>query len=399
MSLIRRLEYQKQEILAIKTRKLVKREQMKKLEKWMNTDMIKVITGPRRSGKSFLAMMALPSSGYAYVNFDDDMLVSANMDEIIEGLKIVYVNFDTILMDEVQNRNKWELMLNAMKRMGYNIIVTGSNANLLSSELSTHLTGRYVEIKLFPFSYREFISAKGGKPDDASLINQYLFHGGFPEVVVKDYDSIEYLKTLFDSVVFKDIVKRYGIRKQAELLSLSRILLSNFSNIASMKKLAAGSGLSYPTIMKFLHYLEQAYLVILSRQFSFKQKEKERFTRFKTYAIDTGFYAGKSFGRRMENAVAVELCRRNHELMHVHGKNEIDFVVHDGNSLELIQVTADPENERELRFLVSYSPKFSGNVKRTVITYDYEDRKTVSWYGKSAEVEFVPLWKWLYSCP
>ena len=202
--------------------------------KEITSGIIKVIVGPRRAGKSFFALHELGRAGsFGYVNFDDEKLVEVkDYDEIMAAVNSVYGSPKFLLFDEIQNLDRWELFVNRLQRQGHNLIITGSNSRLLSRELSTHLTGRHNQVNIFPFSFREII-----KKDKKDLtenevkerLHHYLTYGGYPEPKIKKLDYDNYLSTLFDSVIYKDIVKRYRIRSVQAMEDLALYLLSNIS--------------------------------------------------------------------------------------------------------------------------------------------------------------------------
>jgi len=211
----------------------VPREGLKNARENLQNNLIKVIIGPRRAGKSVFSIQMLEGVNFAYLNFDDERLISSSdYDEILKAIRQVYGESKIILFDEIQNLPNWELFVNRLHRRGFNIIITGSNAYLLSRELSTHLTGRYVQFRIFPFSFSEFLRAKEFVMDESlelkerqglllGHLDHYLEKGGYPEIVVKGVDTKNYLTTLFESILFKDIVKRYGVRYPKMLSDLA----------------------------------------------------------------------------------------------------------------------------------------------------------------------------------
>lgn len=139
----------------------IKREKLNFAQKFLDTDLIKIITGPRRAGKSVFAFLLLKNIKFAYINFaDENLLKVKNYDEILNALFEVYPDAKIVFFDEIQNLNNWEIFVNKLQRRGYNIILTGSNAKLLSKELATNLTGRYINIEVLPFSFTEFLTAR-----------------------------------------------------------------------------------------------------------------------------------------------------------------------------------------------------------------------------------------------
>jgi len=393
----------------------VPREGLKNARESLQSNLIKVIIGPRRAGKSVFSIQMLEGVNFAYLNFDDERLASASdYDEILKAIRQVYGESKVILFDEIQNLPNWELFVNKLHRRGFNVIITGSNAHLLSRELSTHLTGRYVQFRIFPFSFLEFLRAKGFAIDEAlelkerqglllSHLDDYLDKGGYPEIVVKDLDAKNYLTTLFESILFKDIVKRYNVRYTKMLSDLAHYLITNHSNEFSYTKVKNILEFrSVHTVENYTKYLTEAFLTFSVDRFSFKLKEQMRSPK-KVYGYDTGminaikFKTGRDIGRLMENLVAVELMRRGGEFYYyrsVNGK-EVDFVIKRGPIMdELIQVCYDINHhatrKRELAALAKTGKDF-GCGHLTILTWDYKAEEKYS--GK--RVNFLPLWNWL----
>ena len=388
--------------------------QLKELDK----DIINVIIGPRRAGKSFFAIHELEKTGnFGYINFDDESLVGIeNYNDLIETLNSLYNNPKILLLDEIQNLPKWELFVNRLQGQGYNLVLTGSNSNLLSSELATHLTDRYISTIIFPFSFKEYFNYSKSSEETTTgemkaKLHDYMIKGGYPEPLVKGLDYNEYLRTLHDAILFKDVVKRHNIRSSGQLGDLSRFLVSNSTNFISYNTLTRLTGLkSAGSITKYTDFLEEAFLFFKLNAFSFKYKEQVKSNK-KIYTIDNGFITSRAFqfsgniGPLYENLAAVELKRRElmGELEFYYYKDalgyEVDFVVKRGLEItELIQVCYNVNDEktrnREVRGLLhGYKDLHCGNL--TVITADYENTETIEWYGIKGEIKFVPLWKWL----
>lgn len=380
-------------------------------------DMIKVVVGPRRSGKSFLAehtVRNLPGR-YGYVNFDDERLSDiSSFDEALVALDNLYGKPTHLLLDEVQNLNKWELVANRLQRQGRRLILTGSNSNLLSAELATHLTGRHREILLFPFSFREalrFPPQELTSVEEKGRLEEYVRSGGFPEPIVKNLDSNEYLRTLVNSVLYKDIVKRFKIRSVQGLENLAKYLFSNVAKEFSCANLAAMTGCrSVHTVQKYLKYMEHAFLFFTVPRFSFKVREQATHNR-KLYCVDNGMATalGVRFsqddGRLIENLVAISLHKRvlNREIQLFFWRNaeheEVDFVVKEGTGIStLLQVCADPSpggtRDREIRALLK-AGKDLNCANYLVLTRDIEKDESVEWFGKKGTIHYTPLWKWL----
>ena len=181
-----------------------------------------------------------PSRGY--VNFDDERLADLrSYDELMAAIDSVYGNPKYLLLDEVQNIPQWELFVSRLQRQGYRLFLTGSNAHLLSSELATHLTGRQIPIVLFPFSFAEYVSSRGEEltqPEIAESLRTYVEQGGMPEPLLHDIDRVSYLRTLWDSIIYRDIVKRHRIREVAGIEDLAGYLLANVTSEYSLNRLA-----------------------------------------------------------------------------------------------------------------------------------------------------------------
>ncbi len=402
------LRGQKKELSIVKNREYVKRNiPLRGLHK----PIIKVITGPRRAGKSFFALHELTDFGY--VNFDDEAITEVDdYDEIVHSVNSVYGKTHMLFLDEIQNLERWELFVNRLQRKGYNLIISGSNANLLSRELATHLTGRHTNVIVFPFSFREYLAYFGNELTEAakkSRFEEYIERGGYPEPLVNDLDYRTYLKTLIDSILFKDIIIRYNPGYPEALKQITRFLISNFSNLISYRSIKDFTGIgSVHTVKKYIGYLEETFMLFELKRFSFKLKEQERANR-KIYVVDPGLVKSLSFefssnlGRLFENLVAIELKKRelNGELEFYYYKKEyeVDFVVQsEGTITDLIQVCYDIDNssvrEREVRGLL-YAQKFLNCRNLIIITNGKYDTEEMEWFGMKGKVKFIPLWKWL----
>ena len=382
----------------------------------LSRDLINVITGPRRAGKSFFAMHAVREHGpFGYVNFDDERLCGlADYDELVVALDALCGEPRHLLLDEVQNLPKWELFVNRLQRQGYQLTITGSNAHLLSSELATHLTGRHAQIVLLPFSFGEYLRSLGGERTQAELVEAlrgYAEVGGYPEPLLKEIDRREYLRTLVHSILYKDIVARHRIRAPQSLDDLASYLMSNTAQECSLNRLARMARFKgVHTVEKYLRCLEEAFLFFSVRRFSPKFREQVRANR-KSYCIDNGLVTAASFrispdtGKLYENLVAIALHRRRLEgeleLYFWKGEqqHEVDFVVKRGPQVrQLIQVCADVSDPRtkarEVRALLKASEELK--CRDLLVVTESEDREErASWFGLEGVVRFVPLWRWL----
>jgi predicted AAA+ superfamily ATPase len=381
-----------------------------------HSDLVQVIIGPRRAGKSFFGMHHLvETKSFGFVNFDDERLVTvSDFDEILEAVMAVYSNPKVLLLDEIQNLSHWELIVNRLQRQGFQLIITGSNSNLLSSELATHLTGRHLPVYLFTFSFSEYLAASEKTLTEAETkekFNDFLTNGGYPEPLMKALDYKEYLQVLFDSILFKDIVKRYSIRYPGSLENLAVWLISNISGEFSLNSLAKQTQISsVHTIRKYLNYLEEAFVFFTLSRFSYKIGEQQRSNK-KIYCYDNGFFKAKAYqfsedhGKLLENAIATELMKRSlqdgSKLFYWKNRDqqEVDFVIQQGTQItDLIQVCWSSEQirtrEREIRALLKASRELRCD-RLLMITYDEESRESFSWFGFEGEVDFVPARKWL----
>ncbi|MFA5961792.1 MAG: ATP-binding protein [Parcubacteria group bacterium] len=408
---------QKMEIAELLETKTIQRDQEVEVRKALKNNLVKVLIGVRRCGKSFLAHQILRGKEYGYVNFDDERFIGAkteDLNDFLEVLNEITPNVKYLLLDEVQNIEGWELFANRLKRSGYNLVITGSNAKLLSQELATHLTGRHVSLELFPFSFGEFLKRKGLQFSGTDLfltknratvkktLEEYLQQGGFPELFSVE-NKKQYLRDLYDKIISRDIMPRHKVRFGKELKELAVYLFSNFGSRFTYRKLQKVFEIkSSHTVKNYVNYLEEAYLIFELLPFSFKLKQQLNSAR-KIYCIDNGMINAISFqnspnsGRMLENLVFLDLKMKNKETYFYINENggEVDFLIRKNNKVtELIQVCYDLKNietkERELSALVKSSKELNCN-KLVVVTWD-EDGEEVY---KDRKIQFIPLWRWL----
>lgn len=382
----------------------------------LSSKQIKLITGPRRSGKSTQALLMLRGKNFAYLNFDDNALLSRWDEELVMAmLSDVYPGYEYLLLDEVQNLDNWDLWVSKLYRNGVNMVVTGSNAKLLSSEMATVLTGRYLQVQMFPFSlgevfewnkldvssFQEDTLAKGKIVQD-----DYLRNGGYPETVEARSITQSYLSTLFDSIVWKDVAKRHKVRNVTDLNDLAMYLVSNFCNPLSYNSIAMDLGFaSVATTKKFMGYLNEPYLFFYLPRYNNKLKLMKNAPN-KVYLVDNGFVSAKAFslsdnmGRLLENQVFVELLRRGYNteksLFYYRSRNdkETDFVTRQGNRIEsLIQVCYDLSSPKTEKREVDSLIECAGELKcdhLMIITWDEERVIEKNGY----RIEVVPVMKW-----
>ena len=384
-------------------------------EMLLSSKLIKLITGPRRVGKSTFALLMLRGKNFAYLNFDSKSLLDA-WDEnlVMRMLDDVYPDYEYILLDEVQNLNGWDLWVSQLYRMGKNLIVTGSNAKMLSSEMATVLTGKYLQVEMLPFSLAEFFEwnntslSQAGNEDEANthaLIDDYLRNGGYPETAASRALTVNYLDTLFDSIIWKDVAQRHKVRNVSDLNALAIYLVSNFCNLVSANNLATELGMSsVATTKKFMDYLHEPYLFFYLPRYNNKLKLMKKASQ-KVYVVDNGFVVAKAFslsdnlGRLLENQVFIELLRRGYNteqtLFYYRSRNdkEVDFVLREGTNIKsLIQVCYDMSSpktaKREVNALVECAEELKCS---NLIIVTNNDERTIEKDGYKIQV--IPISK------
>ena len=410
------------DVLLIQKRELESRFKEKYVERdidlrRINNNLINVIIGPRRSGKSFFAIHVLNKMGsFGYANFDDERLVEVkDYDEIVNTIDSIYNNPKYLLFDEIQNLEKWELFVNRLQRQGHNLVITGSNSKLLSKELATHLTGRHSLTNVSPFSFHESLKLEDkeltGNEIKTKLFS-YVTQGGYPEPLIKKLDHKDYLSTLFASIIYKDIVKRFRVRSVQAIEDLATYMISNIAKEFSYNTLTKVTKCkSVHTVEKYLNYLEEAFIFFKLNRFSFKVKEQMASNK-KIYCVDNGFISAKAFkfspdmGQLYENVVAIELKKlemdgvANIYFWKSKQQEEVDFVVKQGLKVtHLIQVCFDVSDvktkEREIRALIKAGKELKCK-NLVAITEDYEAKEKISWFGVEGNIRFIPLWKLLF---
>ena len=398
------------------------------LEKLLGCNHIIAITGSRRVGKSFImrqmAKLLIDKGqdprNILHVNLEDPRFIENDV-QFLDKIFLTYCEFikptDTpiIFLDEIQEIEgfeKWIRMMHELSKA--KIIVSGSNSKLLSRELGTLLTGRHLDLTVFPLSLKEFLEFnsvsidenKGNDKEVKALLKDYIEYGSFPEVTLLS-EKKEILLTYFDDVINKDIFKRFHIRKKQDLRSVVKYYFSNISNLSTFNAIERFLNISIKSVKNYTDYIEQAYLVFSLKRFSFKVKEQEKSPR-KIYSIDTGlcnavgFRFSQNLGRLVENIVFINLLKKQ-----IHDKDteifywkdehhrEVDFVVKQGLEIKtLIQVCWEMDNEktrkREVRSLQKAIKELSP-MESFIITEDIEGEENIS----GMNVKILPLWKWL----
>jgi predicted AAA+ superfamily ATPase len=410
-------------------------EYVDKALRFLQPNMIVSLIGVRRSGKSMLMRQIakkLMESGIAnkneilIVNFEDKRIVERDL-KLIDDFFNAYMEEmrplrkPIVFLDEITKIPQWEKWVRTMHELNKaKILISGSTSQLTKGELATLLTGRHIDIIVFPLSFNEFLQFKNIQIKDKlealakeseikALLREYIRFGGFPEVVLTKDEEVKrtILLTYFDDIIEKDVVERYKIRKTEKLKMLAKFYLSNISSPTTFSSLEQFLNMNSVTIEKFSYLLEEAFLIFFAKIFHPSVKKQEKVAR-KVYCIDVGlsnaigFKIEESIGKLMENVVAIELKRRNPLLEIYYWKEygkaegkEVDFVVRENfNVKQLIQVTyASNRNEvekREIEALIKASDLLKCN-DLLIITWDYEDIIEIS----NKKIKFVPLWRWL----
>ena len=386
----------------------------------LNSKLAQVVIGVRRSGKSTLCFNALRKAGvhYAYANFDDERLEeleTKDLDNVLQTLYKIYGKFDYLFLDEIQNIDGWPLFVNRLLRQRIHIIITGSNAKLLSTELATHLTGRHHKIELFPFSFKDWCTIKEvdytrlttkNKGLLSKAYEEYFRQGGFPELVSGEENPKEYISTLIDNIISQDIKKRYKIRNIDALKRLAHHILNEAPTLIVTETLHNIIGIkSERTLGNYLMYLNQTYLISTISKYSSRSRERAR--NEKSYAIDVAFmdkrenaFSGENLGWRLETIVYLELLRRKagteNDIYYFQGRSaEADFVVCDSNmTLAVYQVSYDISNEktrkREIKGCIA-----GAKATKCDNIYLITDHESEIIEEDGYTIQVVPIWEWL----
>ncbi len=381
-------------------------------DKLISTKQITVISGIRRSGKSTLLLQLMQEyKEYSYMNFDDERLLNFSVSDFEELLSVFakFTKSKVLFFDEIQNIEGWERFIRRIFDEGYKIFITGSNAKLLSSELATHLTGRYIKIELYPFSFGELLSyhninyqrlSSSTRSEIMSLFDDYLLTGGFPEMI--KYDDDEFLFRVYEDILYKDLIVRYKIKNIKQFKNLSQYLFTNFTNSISYNSLKSVLNIkSATTVQEYISYLEESYLLFELYKYDFSLK-KQFVSNKKVYTIDNGirnkvalrFSTDK--GRFLENMVFIELRRRQKKFyFYKTSKNlEIDFLYNENEQFHLLQVSYGLDDlktrEREIKAIVDAAGELT-QTKNLLLTYNEEDTLV----DNNVEIKILPVWKWL----
>jgi len=402
-----------------------KRKHTENAEGILSFKEIKTITGIRRSGKStllyqfidyLLKSKKVDPSHILFVNFEDPILSKATLEEIFDSYQI-HINSDKkpyLFLDEVHRCKEWALFLRKLYdlRKIKQAFITDSSSKFIKSEYASVITGREVNITVFPLSFAEFLAWNGIKTNPPyardrinrikNMLNIYLQWGGLPEVVLRTSDTQKkiLLNDYLSDIVHKDIIERYNANYQ-KIKGLIDFLVANPGTLFSPRKYSRTYGLSLDAINTYSAYLEEVFLFFPVPKFDYSVR-KQQLSPKKMYLCDTGFYGGTGFrftenkGRTYENAVFIELKRKGYEVYYWRGEGECDFVVKDGTKLSTaIQVCYDivpSAKEREVKGLLEAMDALK--LKHgMIISENVEKSEKI---GKKS-VRYIPLWKYLLS--
>jgi len=405
-----------------RSERMIEREVNKEsLRNFLKHPNVLAILGVRRCGKSVLSYMLLRNETSGYINFFDERLAGLTAKDLENVLQAFYELYspgiEFLLFDEIQHVNGWERFISRL-RTSKKIIITGSSSQLLSGELSTSLTGRHMDLELYPFNFREFLKINGVELTDdwaystrqisvvKKNLEKFLKIGGFPET---SKFGARMLLTVYSDILEKDIIKRHNIKKEMTFKEIAKYLVSNFSSEFTFSKLKRIFGIKdVHTVKNYVEYMREAYLLLVVERFSTKLKQSFIAPK-KIYCVDTGianaigFKLSESMGKLMENTVAIELTRRKSyefndwEIFYWkdYQQHEVDFIVKEKERVpQLIQVThasaRDEIEKREFEALVKAGEELRSK-NLLVITWDLEDEAEY----KGKEIKFLPLWKWL----
>lgn len=407
---------------------LVERDVQKDIRDYIKHREIILITGVRRGGKSSLmklmcddiiAKFNVPSSNIIYMNFEDERFV----DFTVKDFETLYETFLEIenpkgrkyfFLDEIQNIKGWEKWVNRLYEFeDAKIVVTGSNATMLGSEISTALTGRNRQIVNWPFSFREFLNLKSytinekdfyrsaKRAEIKRLFKKYFESGGFPEIL--KINDLTLLEQYFKDIIYRDVIARYSIRNIREIKELTLFLASNIGTIQSYKNLKDLIGVkSLNTVKNYLEALSGVFLFFCIDLFAFSIK-RQIYNPSKVYCVDVAlsnsisFKFSQNLGRLYENLVFLELKRRKEEVFYWKSEKgrEVDFVTKKGIKIDkAIQVAVSLSDkkvmDREIQSLMDAKQKLHPK-SLIILTEDDEGKETIG----NTEIKIFPLWKWL----
>lgn len=412
--LLKQIILEQQEILHAPNKRYVQRYIA---DEWLQTSEILIISGIRRCGKSVLMQQMrdrLVEKDF-FFNFDDERLANFKLDDF-QKLQECFVELfgeqHTYYFDEIQNIEGWERFVRRLYNAGNKIIITGSNARMLSRELGTHLTGRYIQVEIYPFSFQEYlamneipVNAKTlytttGRATMVKSFVKYMECGGFPKFLQDG--SVSYLTSLYESIIYRDILTRNGLTNEKEMLELMFYLASNATKRVTYSSLGKVVGIQHPdTIKNYLEYIQQTYLIFQLFRYDPSVK-KQMMSPKKIYFVDNaiikriGFNATENNGVFLENLVFIELKRRGWDVYYYADKKECDFIVRKGLHIsDAYQVTLKMDSpqtrEREIAGVREAMQAYSLS-KGYILTF--EGKETIN-FDDGTIVEVIPVWEWI----
>lgn len=396
--------------------RLIKRDKQIEIEDALNTPFIQIVSGIRRCGKSTIIQQIRKINKYSnyFINFDDNRLYNfevGDFEKLNEAFLELFGEENTYYFDEIQNITGWEKYVRRLYDEGKKIFITGSNAIMLSKELGTHLTGRNIQSELFPFSFAEFLRWKKleiQKNDFHSPVKtakiknafyEYIKTGGLPEFI--QTSNHIFLKNLYDDILYRDVITRYGVKQEKTLVELLHYLISNISKEISYNSLKNILGLSNAiTVKEYISYFEQSYLLFTVNKFDFSLK-KQLVNPKKIYVIDTGlansisFQFSENLGRQLENIVYLQLKRLGYEIYYHKAKYECDFLIRKKNrivnAIQVSQTILDKQTrDREIRGLIEAMQEHDLN-NTMILTMDEKETITID----QLSIKVVPVWQWM----
>jgi len=392
------------------------RSQSVTIRKFIDDPSVLILSGIRRSGKSTImrVLQEEQSESDYYFNFDDERLIQFELNDfqiLLEVLIELFGKQSTFYFDEIQNIEGWERFVRRLYEQGNKIFITGSNANLLSRELGTHLTGRNIQLEVYPLSFKEIVHHKHPEliekkifstSEIGTLLNifeAYMTFGGIPEYV--KFKKIEYIKNLYEGILYRDIIVRYNISNEKPLKELVYYFASNIGKEFSYSKLGEYLGIASPhTVAKYCSYLDDCYLCFFLNRYSHSLKKQIQYNK-KCYMIDPamiqliGFRVSEDRGRLLENVVFLQLKMRGEEIFFHKEQKECDFIIRKGNqvvqSIQVASHLADKKvRAREIEGLLE-AMKAYHLTEGIIITENEEEEFEVEGF----QVKIIPIWKWL----
>lgn len=382
------------------------------LSRHLASKQIVVITGVRRCGKStLLKQISELYKSFYYLNLDDERLIRFSVEDF-DDLLLLWKKKQkskVVLLDEIQNVKHWERFIRRLHDDNYKVFITGSNAKLLSGELSTHLTGRHQRIELLPFSFEEYLRLKKYNSVESELTtdnlsrllkltDEYIENGGFPEFLI--FKDDEYLKRIYEDIIYRDLLARFKIRENKSFRELANYLFTNFTSEVSYNALQRSLDFkSVVSVKNYINYIQESYLVYQLFKYDFSLKKQLIYNK-KVYVIDNGLRNQVAFrfsddsGKLLENAVFLHLKNTAKEIYYFKDKKECDFIIKDKDrvttAIQATDVLTESNYEREMNGLLE--AMHSLNLKKGfIVTRNQEDKIK----KEAKEIFIVPVYKFL----